>query len=85
MAEYTVASLIDLLQNNYKADDVLVATWWSREDITIVLDDEGWGADPDEVWRQVSSNVDVALDYAESDINGELHGFVESVVMRGEQ
>lgn len=85
MAEYTVASLIDLLQNNYDPQDVVVATWWSREDITMVLEDEGWGADPDEVWRQVSSSVDIALDYAESDINSELHGFVENVVMEGEQ
>lgn len=85
MAEYTVKFLIETLQNGYDPNETVVATWWSKADVLQVLDDEGWGAEPDDVWRSVSSNVDVALDYAESDINSELTGFVESYVMKGEK
>lgn len=92
MAEYTVAGLIETLQNNYSRDEIVVATWWSKADVAQVIEDEGWGkegvAEQDfvhDAWVAVSSDVDVALDYAESDINDELFGFVEKFVMKGEQ
>jgi hypothetical protein len=92
MAEITVGSLIDLLQHSYKTDDVLVTTWWSKEDVAIIVEEEGWGSDLmsdddfiEDVWNQVASRVDVAVEYGISDVNDELYGFVEKYVMRGER
>lgn len=84
MAEYTVKYLIETLKN-YDPNEVVVATWYTKQDVADVIDDEGWDVTPEDVWRDVSSKVDVALDYAESDINSEIHGFVEDYVMRGEK
>ena len=85
MAEYTVGSLIDLLQNGYDSDDIIVATWYTKEDVAIVVEEEEWDVhvDVDDVWANISRKVDVAMDYAESDINDEIVGFVTEYVQKG--
>lgn len=85
MAEYTVKFLIETLQSSYDPDEIIVATWYTKADIQFILDDEGWGATPEDVWHNVSSSVGASLDYAESEINSEMFGFVESYVMKGER
>jgi hypothetical protein len=85
MAEYTVAGLIDTLKNNYDLGDIIVATWWSKDDVSTIVDDEEWDVEVnvDDVWANVSRKVDVALDYAESDVNDEIVGFVTEYVQKG--
>ena len=92
MAEYTVSGLIEVLQNGYKPDETIMATWYTSADVVSIISDEGWGEDglddfefAQKVWHHVAHNVDIALDYAESEINSEIFGFVESYVMRGEK
>ncbi len=85
MAEYTVASLIATLQNSYDLGDIIVATWYSKDDVAQIVDDEEWDVhvDVDDVWANISRKVDVAMDYAESDINDEIVGFVTEYVQKG--
>ena len=85
MAEYTVKFLIETLQSSYDPNEIIVASLYTKEDVAMVLEDEGWDATPEDVWASVSSSVDSALDYAESEINSEMFGFVESYVMKGER
>lgn len=92
MAEYTVAGLIETLQNGYSRDEIVIATWWSKDDVAQVIADEGYGREGmseqdfiHEVWVAVASDIDVALDYAEEQVNSEVAGFVEKFVTRGEQ
>jgi regulatory protein YycI of two-component signal transduction system YycFG len=85
MAEYTVKFLIETLQGAYDPDEIIVATWFTKADVEAVLDDEGWDATPEDVWHSVSSSVGSSVDYAESEINSEMFGFVESYVMKGER
>ena len=85
MAEYTVASLIRALEDGYEPDEIIVATWYTKADIAQVVEDEEWDVhvDVDDVWANVSRNVDLALDYAESDLNDEIIGFVSDYVQKG--
>lgn len=92
MAEYTVKFLIETLQAGYDPNETVVATWWSKADVAQVIEDEGYGREGlsdeefvDNTWHHVSGDVDVALDYYESDMNGDIHRFVEDYVMRGEK
>ena len=85
MAEYTIESLIDTLKNNYDLGDIIVTTWYTKEDVAIVVEDEEWDVEVnvDDVWANISRKVDVALDYAESDVNDEIVGFVTEYVQKG--
>jgi hypothetical protein len=91
MAEYTVGSLIATLQH-YDLNETVVATFWSKDDVAQVIADESYGREgvTDEefvaqVWHHVSGDVDVALDYAEEEMNRQVKFFVEDYVMRGEK
>lgn len=90
MAEYTVGSLIDTLKNGYKPDEIIVATWYTSADVVNIIEDEGWGQEgltdfefAEKVWHNIYHKVDIALDYAESDINSDISGFVADYVESG--
>lgn len=62
--EITIESLIAGLTKNYKPTDTVVVTWWSKDDVNLLLDEEVSDSDAQDLWDKVSETFGHNLDSA---------------------
>ncbi len=77
MLVITPAQLIETLKN-YKEDELLMVTWWSQEDVEMLVADEDVETDKaSEIWNDIVWDLDSATsDHAISYVNDELDTLV---------
>ena len=73
----TPAQLIETLKN-YKQDELLMVTWWSQEDVEMIVNDENIETDKaSEIWNDIVWELDKRTsDHAISSVNDELDSMV---------
>lgn len=62
--EITIEALIAGLTKNYKPTDRLVVTWWSKDDVHLLVDEEVSDSKAEELWDAVSETFGQNLDSA---------------------
>jgi len=62
--EITIESLIAGLTKNYKPTDSIVVTWWSKDDVNLLLDEEVSDSRAEELWDAVCETFGENLDNA---------------------
>ena len=77
MLVITPAQLIETLKN-YKQDELLMVTWWSAEDVEMIIADEGIETDKaQEIWNDIVWSLDRRTsDMTISTVNDELDSMV---------
>ena len=77
MLVITPAQLIETLKN-YKQDELLMVTWWSQEDVEMIVNDENIETDKaGEIWNDIVWELDKRTsDQAISSVNDELDSMV---------
>jgi len=77
MLVITPAQLIETLKN-YKQDELLMVTWWSAEDVEMIVNDEDIETDKaQEIWNDIVWSLDRRTsDMAIATVNDELDTMV---------
>lgn len=77
MLVITVQDLIATL-SGYKPEELLMVTWWSQEDVEILVADEDVESDKaEEIWNDIVWDLDKRTsDHAISSVNDELDTMV---------
>jgi hypothetical protein len=60
--EITIESLIAGLTKNYALTDRIVVTWWSKDDVNLLLDETVSDSRAEELWDEVSETFANDLD-----------------------
>lgn len=62
--EITIESLIAGLTKYHNPTDRIVVTWWSKDDVNLLLDEEVSDSKAEELWDEVSETFGQNLDSA---------------------
>lgn len=76
MLVITAEKLIETLQN-YKADELLMVTWWSQEDVEMLIENEEDLEKGETIWNDIVWDLDNnTSDHVISYVNDELDTMV---------
>jgi hypothetical protein len=76
MLVITAEKLIETLKN-YKADELLMVTWWSQEDVEMLIENEEDIEKAKDIWNDIVWDLDKRTsDQAISSVNDELDTMV---------
>jgi hypothetical protein len=76
MLVITAEKLIETLKN-YKADELLLVTWWSQEDVEMLIENEDDIEKAETIWNDIVWDLDNnTSDHAISYVNDELDTMV---------